>query len=94
MPSCAFTYLRTASGSSFVDGVAYSAIGTLPSVVMTSASTGAIERNAGDGEPGRDRRMRVHDRLRIGPLAVHLEVHLHLGRGIAIAGDLPARRDP
>ena len=39
MPSCALTYLRTASGSSFVDGVAYSAIGTLPSVVTTSAST-------------------------------------------------------
>ena len=39
MPSCALTYLRTASGSSFVDGVAYSAIGTLPSVVTTSART-------------------------------------------------------
>src|SRR5262249_56383117 len=39
MPSCALMYLRTASGSSLVDGVAYSAIGMLPSVVMTSART-------------------------------------------------------
>jgi hypothetical protein len=39
MPSCALMYLRTASGSSAVDGVAYSAIGMLPSVVSTSAST-------------------------------------------------------
>ena len=35
-------YLRTASGSSLVDGVAYSAIGMLPSVVSTSASTGRV----------------------------------------------------
>ena len=39
MPSCAFTYFRTASGSSDVDGVAYSAIGMLPRVVSTSANT-------------------------------------------------------
>src|SRR6266851_7473475 len=39
MPSCALMYFRTAAGSSLVDGVAYSAIGMLPSVVSTSAST-------------------------------------------------------
>src|ERR671913_49658 len=32
-------YWRTASGSSWVDGVPYCAMGTLPSVVITSAST-------------------------------------------------------
>ena len=35
-------YLRTASGSSCVDGVAYAAMGMLPSVVNTSANTGRV----------------------------------------------------
>ena len=42
MPSCALMYFRTASGSSAVDGVPYSAIGMLPSVVITSASTARV----------------------------------------------------
>ena len=50
----------------------------------------AVERNAGHGKPGRDRRMRVHHRLDVGPLPVDLEVHQHLGRRIAIALELAA----
>ena len=50
---------------------------------------GAGQRNAGDGKPGRGRRMRVHDRLHVLPLPVDLEVHLHLGRGPALACELP-----
>jgi hypothetical protein len=32
--------------------------------------------------------MRVHHRARVGPVAIHLEVHLQLGRRIALAADL------
>ena len=46
---------------------------------------GAVERNAGDRKAGGDRRMRVHDRLDVGALTIHLEVHQHLRRRIAIA---------
>ena len=49
---------------------------------------GAIERDARDREAGRRRRMRVHDRLHVRALAIHLEVHQHLGRRIAIALNL------
>ena len=35
-------YLRTAAGSSSVDGVPYSAMGMLPRVVITSASTARV----------------------------------------------------
>src|SRR3954447_6021962 len=103
MPSCALTYLRTASGSSDVDGVAYSAIGILPSVVSTSASTArssgmpatakpgqAGARGAAAGKAGGGRRVRMHDTLHVGTLAVDLEMHQHLGRGVTIALELPA----
>jgi len=68
--------------------VAYSAIGTLPRVVTTSARTAPIERNARDREAGGHRRMRVDDGARIGPLPVDLEVHLHLRGRIAIPLEL------
>ena len=85
MPSCALMYLRTAVGQ---------LLGRRRRVLRDRNAAerrqhlgehGAIERNAGDGKAGRGRRMRVHDRLHVGPLPVDLEVHQHLGRGIAIA---------
>ena len=88
IPSCALMYLRTASGSSAVDGVPYSAIGMLPSVVTTSASTARVSGMPATAKPVASRRMRVHDGVDVGPVAVDLEVHRQLGRGIAIAGEL------
>ncbi len=60
MPSCALMYFRTASGSSAVDGVPYSAIGMLPKRRDHLREHGARERDAGDGEAGGNRRVRVH----------------------------------
>src|ERR1700704_1123476 len=98
MPSCALMYLRTACGSSFVDGVAYSAIGMLPSVVSTSASTARSSGMPATANPvavggcacTAGRRVRVPHRLPVGPLPVDLEVHQHLRRGIAVALQLAA----
>ena len=78
-PSCAFRYLLHAAGNSSVDGVAYSAIGMLPSVVIHFREDRAIERDACDGKSRRGRRMRVHHGVGIRPIAVHLQVHLELG---------------
>ena len=49
---------------------------------------GARQRDAGDGEAGGHRRMRVHHGVDVGPVAVNLEVHRQLGRRIAIAREL------
>ena len=46
---------------------------------------GAIERDTCHGEARGHGRVRVDDRAHVGPVPVHLEVHEHLGRGIAIA---------
>src|ERR671920_640697 len=76
MPSCALMYCRTASGSSWVDGVPYAAIGMLPSVVITSASTARSSgmpatanpvASAGDllpGKVGHDHHAGGHEPLR------------------------------
>ena len=65
-------YFRMASGSSFVDGVPYSAMGMLPRVVTTSASTARVIPNpapgVGDGSVWQlkdvvDTRWLSHERL-------------------------------
>ena len=48
----------------------------------------AVERNSGNGKRRRHGRVRMHDRLHVRTLLVDLEVHLHLGRGLPLAGDL------
>ena len=52
---------------------------------------GPVERDAGHGEPGGDRRMRVHDSLEVGPAAIHGQVHQQFGRRVAIALHFPSR---
>ena len=94
MPSCALMYWRTASGSSSVDGVAYSAIGMLPSVVMTSASTARSSGMPATANPVAIGGCACTTALHVRPLPVDLEVHQQLGRGIALARELLARRDP
>ena len=90
MPSCALMYFRTAAGSSSVDGVAYSAIGMLPSVVITSASTARSSGMPATAKPVAVGGCACTTALHVGPVAIHLEVHQHLGRRIAIAGELLA----
>ena len=49
-----------------------------------------VERDAGDREAGRERRMRVDHRLGVGPQLVDRDVHLQLRRRVPLAADLAA----
>src|SRR6187551_358139 len=87
-PSCALMYLRTAAGNSAVDGVPYSAIGMLPSVVTTSASTARVNDSVDVGPIAVN--LQVHRQLgrRIAIagnlLSFVIDDHHHVGRHKAL----------
>ena len=59
---------------------------------MTSASTARSSGMPATANAGGQRRVRVHDRLHVRAQLVHRQVHLQLGRGVALARELLARQ--